>query len=108
MNSDLNLNDTEIKEYFAKAIENEILKLGGDCLGKWYSPSQIKEHICRPIFVYYIDPTKANKDKIVTMGASLIDKNEDKCVAYITVLIKLNDTFASEITKEIHKARLKK
>jgi hypothetical protein len=103
----LALTDAVIKEYFAKAVENEILKRGKNYLAKWYSSSQLKESICQPIIVYYIDPTKSNKDRIVSMGVNLINENQDKGDGYITVLIKLNDSLATEIINKIHTARLK-
>lgn len=105
--NDCGLNDSEIKIYFAKAVENEVLKQGNAYLGKWYLPKQLKEDICKPIIVYYIDPTQSNKDKIVTMGVQLIRENQHKGEGYIEILIKLNDRLATNIINQIHEARLK-
>jgi hypothetical protein len=105
--NDCGLNDGEMKDYFAKAVENEVLKQGNAYLGKWYSPKQLKEDICKPIIEYYIDPTQSNKDKIVTMGVQLIKENQNKGQGYIEVLIKLNDRLATNIINKIHEARLK-
>ena len=105
--NDCGLNNGEIKNYFAKAVENEVLKQGNEYLGKWYSPKQLKEDICKPIIEYYIDPTQSNKDKIVTMGVQLIKENQNKGQGYIEVLIKLNDRLATNIINKIHEARLK-
>jgi hypothetical protein len=106
--NDCGLTDGEKKDYFAKAVENEVLKHGNTYLGKWYSPKQLKDDICKPIIKYYIDPTQSNKDKIVTMGVQLIKENQNKGQGYIEVLIKLNDRLASSIINQIHEARLKK
>lgn len=97
--NDCGLTDGEKKDYFAKAVENEVLKQGNAYLGKWYSPQQLKEDICKPIIEYYIDPTQSNKDKIVTMGVQLIKENQNKGQGYIEVLIKLNDRLATMLSK---------
>jgi len=105
--NDCGRNDGEIKSYFAKAVENEVLKQGNAYLGKWCLPKQLKEDICKPIIEYYIDPTQLNKNKIVTMGVQLINENQNKGEGYIVVLIELNDRLATNIINQIHEARLK-
>jgi hypothetical protein len=102
------LKDDEIQDCFSKAIENEVLRNAKDCLGKWYSVSQLKENICKPIIEYYINPIQANRDKLVKTGMSLMNEDMHKGQGYIEVLIKLNDRLASNIINKIHEARLKK
>jgi len=53
------LNDTEIRDYYAGAIEKEILKYGKQRLGKFYSKAELKSFL-QPLINYYINPTDAN------------------------------------------------
>jgi hypothetical protein len=106
--NDCGLTDGEMKDYFAKAVENEVLKQGNAYLGKWYSPQQLKDDICKPIIEYYIDPTQSNKQQIVMMWLQVLNKNQYKGEGYIEVLIKSNDKLATTIINKIHEARLKK
>jgi hypothetical protein len=100
--------DAEIKDYFAQAIEKEILMHAQNFLGRWYAPAQLQNTVCKPIIDYYINPVAANRDKMITTGVVLMNENKDRGEGYIAILAALNNKFASNIINKIHEARIKK
>jgi hypothetical protein len=100
--------DAGIKDYFAQAIEKEILAHAQNALGVWYSSEQLRNTVCKPIIDYYINPVAANKEKMITKGVALLNENIDRGEGYIAVLAALDSKFASGIINKIHELRVKK
>jgi hypothetical protein len=102
------LSNREIKNYYDRAIENEIQKIAVETIGDMPAQKMISSEICTPIIHYYTEPGKINEENLVAAGAKLFNENRLKADGFINILIKLNDRFAEKIINRIHNARLKK
>lgn len=88
------LNDTDIRNYFVAAIEKEALAQGKKYLGKYYSNDELK-YVVKPLIEYYMNPTKANLEKLADAQASSKD-----VVAYINFIREIGgNTLAVRVNR---------
>lgn len=102
------LSDGEIKNYFNKAIENEIQKITTENLGAQYTQKIIYNEIITPVSMYYTEPSKRNEENLINAGVKLFNENRSKANGFVNTLIKLNNKFAEKIINKIHEIRSKK
>ena len=85
-----NISKSEVADYFAKAIESEIIKYGKEHLGKWYSESELRLSILKPLIEYYKDPSKSNLDKAVAMGRKITNYDALRGLGYKKVIYAMD------------------
>jgi len=91
------LSDSEIKNYFDKAIEHEGNRIAEGNLGARYPQKSIHDELTAPIVIYYREPNKKNEDNLIRAGALLFAENKTKADGFIHTLVRLNDGFAVKI-----------
>ena len=102
------LSDKNIRNYFNKAIENEIHKIAVDNIGALFTQKIIYNEICVPVITYYIHPNIENENNLINTGVKLFNENKSKADGFINTLIQLNDKFAIKIINKIHEKRANK
>lgn len=94
-----NITDAEIREYYATAVEKEVMKLGEKHLSKYYSETELRNTILKPIIDYMLNPTTEGLKKIKEIKEirSLLLDKKDIFYAYGSVMDDLDPEFKKRV-----------
>lgn len=89
---------------YAKEIKEEILLVAKKHLGKYYSAKQLEADIMKPVINYYLNPTDANFNSIVSMVGRMAKESRaqryDKMLALIHAIEELSSSLGEKVEKK--------
>lgn len=91
-----NVTDTEIRAYYAAAIEKEVLLLGKKYLGKWYKTEEERRALLQPIIDYMLHPTNDGLRKINAFHRSLTN-DRNKYFGYTKIIDELDKGLGDKV-----------
>lgn len=97
------ISEQQIKDYYSKAMEKELLKLGNNYLGFRYTEKELMTNILKPTYNYYMHPTNANFQDVVKKGLSFAkyDRSGRAIKGYYDIFSSLDVNLKMKLESEI-------